>query len=206
MHILLWTQRLLVLFIFKNFRFLLVGLFIYLLSTLNSSGSKGDISQGGSWFHSLYKVENIDPMAFKFRVIVKILHRKINKDYPEETMNNFPDDTHIFINSDKKGKNIYTIRYNYNFSKVLSFIYTPGMGYSRWSVSYNHILNYHFLEIHTRLGGVITAVMFVFVFFLEPRLFIIYFIIYIFTWRIIQGSMIWVYKRRGWWKMRILGL
>ena len=112
----------------------MVGLFLYLPSTLNSSGSKGGISQGDSWFNLLYKVDNIDPMAHKFRFVVRILHRNIHKDYPEETINNFSDDTRIFMNSDKNRNNIYTISYDYNFSKVLSFICAHGMVYYRCSM------------------------------------------------------------------------
>ena len=116
------------------FSFYLVGFFVssgwslFLCPyTLTSSGYQEYILQVDIYFAIVTKVENINPIVHKCKV-VKTFHRNFPKACPGETINNLFSVPHIVMSLAYNVNAIYIISYKYNLSNFLSFISTPRIG------------------------------------------------------------------------------
>ena len=79
-----------------SFSLHIVGIYVssrqyfYLSSdALTYSNAKSDIFQGYHWFTNMPTLDNIKSVSYKYKGIVKTLHRNSPNTYLEETMNNF---------------------------------------------------------------------------------------------------------------------
>ena len=95
-------------------------------SKLTYYNTKVDIFQGYICFGSMPKSENIYSMGHIFKAFDKTPHRNFPKSNLNETMNNFPGGTQLFMESNNNVNVTYDISNNYNSMKVLNFVSTPG--------------------------------------------------------------------------------